>query len=212
MKILFFGDSITSAENNGFNGFVEKLNLSDYENYGVSGSTIGDYSIYPVFDSHLIKLLQIHKHEIIIADMIFLEYGCNDISAVISGYTTMRRIILDLIKSKDYIMQLNPNIKIFFIGLGNAAQTLAINQCNYLNSEYLRDLRICIDYNQWLGLYKEFERAVKAVIPNYLSLLSAQDLTNNLLDSDMIHPNDAGYQVISDDILQQLNNHSIFVL
>ena len=46
MKNLFFGDSLTSGENNDGKSFVEYIPHS--EKVGVSGTTIGEYSIYPV--------------------------------------------------------------------------------------------------------------------------------------------------------------------
>lgn len=209
MKILFFGDSITSAENNSFNGFVERLNLSNCTNYGVSGTTVGDYSLYPVYDNDLISLLQQHKAEIIESDMLFLEYGSNDVSSIVVGYTTLIEVTVSLIKALDYINQLNPHIKICFIGLGINSIKFAQGQCEYLNNHYLKNSGLKkISIKSWIRTYKAFENTVKSLIPTCISLAELI-LDDNLLDTDHMHPNDAGYELISKDILSQLDSLSI---
>lgn len=138
-EYLFFGDSITSAENNNYNGFVEKLGLDNYKNYGVSGTCFGSYSLYPVMDNNFIDMIDKHKEEIKQAKYLFIEYGCNDISSIVAKYTTINHVKIDIIKSLDYIKQLNSDIKIFFILLGDKnINTFARGQCIYLSHDYLK--------------------------------------------------------------------------
>lgn len=211
MKILFFGDSITSAENNSFNGFVEKLNLSNYYNYGVSGTTIGSYSLYPVGNNDLINLLYKHEAEIIECDLLFLEYSSNDVSSVVVGYATLADVTISLVKALDYITQLNPNITICFIGLGVNNSKIAQGQCEYLNNIYLKNSRLKkISTKAWIKTYYKFERIVKSLIPVYISL-TENVLEDTLLDADFMHPNDAGYNLISKDIRKQLNKLDILL-
>lgn len=199
--VLFFGDSLASAENNNFNGFVEKLDLKEYKNYGVSGTTISDYSLYPVGSTDLISLLFLHKDEVRTAEKIFLCYGCNDITSVTTGYITLNHAIISFVKAADLIRQLNMNVKIYFISLGVNIDLIAAGQCRYINSIYLKDTEIRIHRCNWIENYKKFElnisKYVDKVIPIDIRL-------EEYLDKDEIHPNDTGYKLIADIIKNHL--------
>lgn len=201
--ILFFGDSLTSAENNQFNGFVEKLKIKKYKNFGVSGTCIGDYSLYPVGDNTLIQLLYKKTKYIKKADKIVLEYGANDITSVLCGYTTLNKVKIDLVKCVDYIRQINPKADIIFLTLGDNKQQMAEGQCRYINYDYLKYCRLysLCDYLQWITTYDKFELFVKEFIQNS-SLYQAHTIPLIKLDSseisaDGIHPNDAGYEKLA---------------
>lgn len=192
--ILFFGDSLTSGENNGFIGYVEKLKLLNYKNFGVSGTCIGDYSLYPVGDNNLIQLLYKHKSDIEVADKIFLEYGANDISALTAGYIDIKRVEIDLIKCLDFIKQTNNKAVIYFILLGVNDVKMSESQTTYLMNDYLKNVDININKQTWLNTYRKFVEFVLKVISNiiYMPYLLETDI-----DIDGIHPNDIGYEKIA---------------
>lgn len=196
---LFFGDSITSAENNNFNGYVEKLKLQNFKNYGVSGTCIGDYSLYPVEDTNLIQLLYKKRDEIKNADRIFLEYGSNDISSIICEYTTLKVVMIEFVKCIDYIRQNNLNCEIYYISLGDNLSFFARGQIEYLKNEYfnnISDLLFTKDslIDKWIETYNEF---ISYISKMNLKMIKLPILNDNEFDIDGIHPNDIGYNKIS---------------
>ncbi len=196
---LFFGDSITSAENNNFDGYVEKIKLQNFKNYGVSGTCIGDYSLYPVEDTNLIQLLYKKRDEIKNADRIFLEYGSNDISSIICEYTTLKVVMIEFVKCIDYIRQNNPNCEIYFISLGDNLSFFAMGQIEYLKNEYfnnISDLLFTKDslIDKWIETYNEF---ISYISKMNLKIIKLPILNDNEFDIDGIHPNDIGYSKIS---------------
>ncbi len=199
---LFFGDSLTSGENNNFKGYVEKLNIEeDVKNYGVSGTCIGDYSLYPVGENNLLQLLYKKKAEIKKADKIFLEYGSNDISSVAAKYTSFSRVEIDLIKSLDLIKQINSNAEIYLITIGSNFTKMASGQSLYLNENYLKDTEIRITETEWIDLYQRF---VNFLVKLDIKILTLPHLLEEEIDADGIHPNDAGYEKIAQEIRKQV--------
>lgn len=196
---LFFGDSITSAENNNFDGYVEKLKLQNYKNYGISGTCIGDYSLYSVEDTNLIQLLYKKRDEIKNANRIFLEYGSNDISSIICEYTTLKVVMIEFVKCIDYIRQNNPNCEIYFISLGDNLSSFAKGQIEYLKNEYFKyisDLLFIKDdlIDKWIETYDEF---ISYLSKMNLKMIEMPTFNGNEYDVDGIHPNDIGYSKIS---------------
>ena len=164
MKILFLGDSLTSAENNNYKGFVEKLRLQFFENKGVSGSTIGDYSLYPVGNTDLLSLTFKYKDFIAESDYLFIEYGINDIASATVGYTTNNHIYITLNKCIDNIYQINKDIKIVYLLPTldlKVLSEIAKSQYDYLK-EYL-DEEIVGDKGHFIELctnnYSSFAKA-----------------------------------------------------
>lgn len=208
--ILFFGDSFTSAENNNFNGFVEKLNLKDYKNYGISGTCIGNYSLYPVENNNLIDLISNKKEDIKKADTIFLEYGCNDISSIILGYTSLNNVLIDLIKCLDFIYQLNPLCKIYFLSMGDNLDIFSYGQLNYLKNDYFKSISNILiqdfdkSISKWISLYNEFISCVKNT---NINIIEFPRFNKDELDLDYIHPNDNGYNKITAIIKNTLRNN-----
>lgn len=200
--VLFFGDSIISAENNNFNGIVEKLNNKECINLGVSGTCIGNYSLYPVGNNNFIDLLYKEEKRIKDADTIFIEYGSNDISSVILNYTTINNVLIELNKILDFIKQVNPKVKIYFITLGKNKYTFCSGQIDYLRNDYLKDINELVFsnlsnrdlYSKWLENYDLFEEYVKRMIKNVIELPFLDSFN---LDKDNMHPNDLGYEKIS---------------
>ena len=208
--ILFFGDSFTSAENNNFNSFVEKLKLKDYKNYGISGTCIGNYSLYPVENNNLIDLISIKKEEIKKADIIFLEYGCNDISSIVVGYTCLNIVLIDLIKCLDFIHQLNPLCKIYFLSMGDNLYIFSYGQLNYLKNDYLKSISNLLiqdldqSISKWISLYNEFITYVKKT---NINIIEFPRFNKDELDLDYVHPNDKGYNKITTTINNALRGN-----
>ena len=200
--ILFFGDSITSGENNNFNGFVEKLNNKECVNLGVSGTCLGDYSLYPVGKNNLIDLVIKEKDKIKDADIIFVEYGSNDISSVLLNYTNINNCLIELIKAVDSISQINDNARLYFVSLGENKKRFAKGQVDYLKNDYFKNLDKALFndikeedlYDKWLGDYNFFDFFVKKCIKNVIDLPLLDD---SEIDKDNMHPNDKGYTKIS---------------
>lgn len=117
--VIFFGDSLTSGENNNFISYVQKLSASHYINCAVSGTTIGDYSLYPVRHNNLLELLYKNEEQVKKADKIFLSYGANDIASLAVGYCSIQDIKISLNKCIDFIHQVNPNCSIKYIFLSS---------------------------------------------------------------------------------------------
>lgn len=198
---LIFGDSLTSGENNNFVGYVEYLNKMPelknalLKNFGVSGTCIGDYSIYPTGSNNLIQLLYKNSDQIKLADSIFLEYGTNDITSLTADYINKSSIEIDLIKCLDYIKQINPDIVIYFILLGDNKVKMAKAQADYINNDYLKSSNVRINGIRWLGNYVNFEKFVKNLDVKIIELPS---LSSEMIDTDNMHPNDTGYLKIAE--------------
>ena len=125
MKVLIFGDSISAGSNS-------KVKYSDYfdcevKNLAVSGTTIGEYSIYPVDGYSLLSLYDKDDY-IKDADVILLEYGINDASAVMCDFTDTNKVMLNFVKVLDGIRQLNSkaDIKMLAISLNNSGMLMLL--------------------------------------------------------------------------------------
>ncbi len=200
--IVFLGDSLTSGENNNNKSFVEYLNVGAL-NFGISGTCIGDYSLYPVGKSNLIDILQQNAEPIQRARCIFLEYGCNDVSSIVVKNTTLQKVKIELIKCLDYIHQLNPTVEIYFITLGKCnIKTFAQAQTNYLKNDYLHFSNI--SYHKWIRTYKKFNKFINQICSNVVCLTDTE-LCEDELDTDKLHPNAVGYKRISCNLMLHIN-------
>lgn len=200
--IVFLGDSLTSGENNNNKSFVEYLNV-DAINFGISGTCIGDYSLYPVGKSNLIDILQQNAEPIQRSKCIFLEYGCNDVSSIVVKNTTLQKVKIELIKCLDYIHQLNPTVEIYFITLGKCnIKTFAQAQTNYLKNDYLHFSNI--SYHKWIRTYKKFNKFINQICSNVVCLTDTE-LCEDELDTDKLHPNAVGYKRISCNLMLHIN-------
>ena len=211
--ILFFGDSFTSAENNKGNGFVEKLHDCANVNYGVSGSTIGDYSLYPVVDGDLFSMLKRYDAKIKLADKIVLEYGINDASSAIVRNLQIQPVI-DFVKCVDYIKQLNPNITIYFLSVKKMEEKIALDQFYYLMTNYYKNIRqiyfrgvLNEDFCQtWVNCYEGILNNITGLVDKVIEL---PELEKDDWDTDMLHPNDKGYQKIANYLVGELHEDYI---
>ena len=207
--ILFYGDSITSGENNDFVSYVQKLGLRDYyENYAISGTTIGDYSLYPVKHNNLLELLYKDEEQIKCADKIFLSYGANDISSVALGYVKIEDVMINLNKCLDFIQQVNPDCEISYIFLSDNKKI--ISDLGKLQASYLSNY-LGFDFNEkkfvkvwtkcWLKFYLYVDFHFR--ISEFYSMINELDFFQNYIDSDHLHPNDKGYEKIAENLIQQ---------
>jgi lysophospholipase L1-like esterase len=192
--IIFFGDSLTSGENNNFESFVEKLKFIDYKNNGISGTCIGNYSIYPVSNNNLIDKLYSDK-DLCKADKIILEYSSNDVSSVLCDYTSISKVKINLIKCIDFIKQNNKNCNIYFILLGENKYSLAEGQCKYLSNDYLKSFEKIYSREKWLEIYDELYYFIKSL--ETLKVIEIPLLQRDEIDLDGMHPNDKGYEKIA---------------
>lgn len=201
MKISCFGDSFTSGENNNFKSYVDYLPIK-VKKIGESGTCMGDYSIYPVFDRCLLDALKKNLRQVKKSDVIFLEYGINDTASIISGNTTFNQVVLSLFKAIDYIYQINPHCRIIFLKLTSDEKMLAqygFNYERYLKKDYLKESSIFI--SDWKDMYEKiFDIIDKKVY--VIDMIDDSDFQH--IDDDNIHPNDKGYQIIANNIWGKL--------
>ena len=214
-KILFFGDSLTSGENNNFDSYADKLNLKYSWNFAISGTTIGDYSLYPVGETHLLKLLEMKDKSVRAADIIFLAYGANDITSAAMKYVSISNVLMDLNKSIDLIKQKNPECKIYYILPSqnkNVILSMAEANENYLK-EYLSGIKIDKNFiKRWVDGYKDFHKYIKhKFIDDIFYMISDERFMEERICSDGLHPDDYGYEIIKNNIEGQLLSKSIII-
>lgn len=214
--MLFFGDSLTSGENNHSKSYVSYLNVADRcLNFGVSGTTIGDYSLYPVESNDLLNLLYKNRLFLRTADVVFLEYGINDITSVAVGYARLIDVIVALNKCVDFIKQMNSSCRVVFILPAwdlDVIPLLAQSQFRYIKT-YLDSLF----YNKnefeevWIESYKTFAKFAfrKFGEKNLMTLILNKDFMYYYISEDGIHPTDFGYQIIADCIKRQMEEKEI---
>lgn len=197
---LFFGDSITAGEGCPAS-FVPYLGgpLQNY-NLGVSGATIGEYSIYPVDGNSLLSLIPQNKMSIERANNIFIEYGINDISAVLCGNATIRQVIIAWVKAFNLIKNINPNVNIYFLSYGThlVIKDLAECVCTYLNDTYFRDVLHIIFADDFVHYYTLFEESIMRYC-KVIHLFDYREYNDiNLVQADGIHPTHEGHKYIAD--------------
>lgn len=205
LKILFLGDSITSGENNNFVSFVDKLRWNNnwlVDKVGVSGACMGNYSIYPVEHKSLLNsLYDISLDKLSSYNVIFIEYGVNDITSQLLNYVNEEVIKLEFRKCIDYIRQ-NSQAKIIFIALSNVlAQAEATGQFDYLYRDYLKgcyhDFIRC-SRGSFINLWTD---SYRALVDNWIKKFVDDTYYIRKMhfpfDKDKMHPSDEGYQQIA---------------
>lgn len=205
MENLFIGDSITSGENNNGISYADYIPFS--EKIGFSGTTIGEYSLYPVDGQSLLSVIPQNIDKIKDAENIFLEYGINDTSALIVGNVKATQILVSFVKALDYIKQINPNAKLYFLVGTNALMSLALNNYKYLKNDYMKFYWTDEVGNarDWAQLYQQF---VDVVVSQYditiVEMFKNDKEYRDNLDKDNLHPNDKGYQIIAENIQEEI--------
>lgn len=203
MNIIFFGDSLTAGENCK-QRYTDFLNYN-VQNYAVSGTTIGEYSIYPVDGDSLLSQIAKHTEEIRDADMIYIEYGANDVSAIMCGFATVKTVVVSLVKAIDWIKQLNPHVTLTFLILGSSSviNVHSEKMCRYLENDYFSAFKFKFPETVYSNLYEEIIENVYKICNNVKRMYDDDMLKNfnDYLSSDGIHPNIEGHKRIAKNIM-----------
>lgn len=202
-NIIFFGDSITEGANSeqDFVGYLN--NYTTAYNVGISGTTIGEYSIYPVDGQSLSALYP--KIDLSRYDEIFLEYGTNDVSAIMCGFTTLQKVIVSFVKAIDGIHQKNPSAKIRFLAISldhNIILEHSKLQCAYLKEDYFKGYDFNFPVNLCASLYEQLIEDVQKrveVIP-MIEDIRFFSPEAECIGNDNLHPNEKGHIIIADTI------------
>ena len=207
MKNLFFGDSITSGENNNNISYVDYLKNS--LKIGVSGTTMGEYSIYPVDGYSLLSQIPRYTKEIKEAKNIFIEYGINDMMSIITGYVRPGNLTITFVKVMDYIRQLNPNAKIYFLSASKAIYPIAKAQKRYIEGKYLvnyygdfmNPFEYCKSYNDFVDDVIRRDSDVKVI-----EMFTCEaDFEEHIDENDDLHPDNEGYKIIANNIRKEVD-------
>lgn len=212
MNIIFYGDSLTSGENNQFVSYVhyfeealtDKVDNLNVFNQGISGSTIGDYSIYPVINGDLLhQLANTSLKSLSEADYIFLEYGINDSTAIVSRYVSIEHVLIDIIKCEDFIHQINAKCKIYFVAFsGSIVDDFANSQHLYLKNNYLKHIdELKPSSYEIKRLYNTIVKVASDIFDRTLFI----DLDIDM-DKDGLHPNNEGYMKIGEELAKLFQN------
>ena len=203
-KLVVFGDSLGQGVNNDNYSFADILSESGaFERVTkccVGSATIGPYQVDSAAAGYsLIEQIETYSSDVSAADIIMLEYGANDVFAVLEGNVTMgtsddtsatTTVCGYTKKALERIRALNADARIIWL-------TYAWN-----NFEYLRDNR---DTN-FADVELIFEITAMRLARPYLASvipitegLSASDIT-----SDKMHPNTEGHKYIANKILHNM--------
>lgn len=204
MYTLFLGDSFTSGENNDNISFADYVKGNSH-NLGISGTTIGEYSIYPVDGNSLLSIISKNTELISNADKIFIEYGINDVSAIMCGFTTEQHVIISFVKALDWIKQLNPNADIYFLALSedrDIIENFAKLQCTYLKTDYFKFYDFIFPKSIWSTTYVSLIRALAKVV-KVVPMITEFSFEEHI-DKDNLHPNDKGYRLIAETVSEYI--------
>lgn len=202
MSFLFFGDSLTEGDNCDTR-FTEFLpDEWDIWNFGVSGTTIGEYSIYPVDGNSLLSQIGKNQDMIRYASHIFIEYGSNDISAIMCGFTTIQTVIVSFVKAIDWIKQLNPYVKIYFLTFGekDVVCDRADRMCNYLKNDYFKSFNFDFPSSIYVKLYNELVDNISKLCGT-ISIFDSS-MIGKYISDDNIHPDALGHKRIAQHIVE----------
>lgn len=205
MVSVFFGNSFTSGENNGDVSFVDYMPGSSY-NLGVSGTTMGEYSIYPVDGNSLLSVIDRNPDTIKRADYIFIQYGANDVSAMMAGFVRERVVIVSFVKALDAIKQLNPEARIIFLTTSTdpyIINRLAARQCDYLKNDYFKGYPVDIPTSLWVNCYKTLMDVIAKKL-EVVSMIDDFEFFDLYISNDNIHPNNGGHKKIAETICRKL--------
>lgn len=187
--MIIYGDSYTSGENNGNISFADYLDL---KKCGVSGSCLGEYSIYPVQGG---SFLSSYKKS---GKAVLLEYGINDAASLAVGYVSMDTIKVSIAKTVDLLKDND----VYFLALTKNEDDLKAfceRYVDYLNLDYLG------------GLYTVSDTAFQDGYKSFVALTQKKFKTLYMLpdgfqdfDKDGIHPTNKGYKIIAEYLKSQL--------
>lgn len=209
MSVIFFGDSLTAGSNSP-GSYVDVLTRLGYDckNRGISGTTVGEYSIYPV-DGYSLSQLYPKDELLSSVDSIVLEYGINDVSSIMCGFTTFDVAIISFVKALDGINQINGHAKKIFLSISNDDEVIdemARRQCDYLSNNYFDGYDFSFPFTRWADIYKrmikEIGKRIK-VVP-MIDKVSFFDYNSGCVSDDNIHPNYKGHTEIAFNIIKYI--------
>lgn len=209
MNLLFFGDSLIAGENSQYS-FTDCITKHRVQNRSVSGTTIGEYSIYPVDGYSLLRQIGKYEEDIKRADFIFLGYGNNDVSAIMCGFATVQTVSVSLIKAVDWISQINKDAHIIFLAPGSKEiiHNRSKAMCEYLELDYFCNFTFKFPVSVYESNYQALLDNVKYTC-DILHLFD-DDMLENIQDyisNDGIHPNEKGQSRIADNLMQKLSHY-----
>lgn len=208
MFYLFTGDSLTEGCNNGGKGYahyVKEMTSAVCAIDGVSGTTIGSYSPYPVNRYCLASRLDMIASDIRCADAIVLEFGLNDVTAIECGLATFTEVVIAFVSAVDAIRQLNPKAKVYYITIGGKDVIKAASrfQGAYIREEYLAGYPISFKDKRYATMYACLMNAFSLRAEPLVMFKDVHEYVDHL-DSDRLHPDAVGYEIAARNIAEQL--------
>lgn len=207
MNVVFIGDSFTSGENNNYKSFAHYYKYLNIENtvsiLGVSGSCFGDYSIYPVQEC-CFSLLKQYSF-IRSADLIVIDFGINDTTAVTVGYVDLLKVYISIIRCMDLLKQLNPDVKLLFIfPFSESFKAYIDTYLMYVYSDYFNN-SITPIYEDKIQTFQNIYFRIVTFVKSMYEVVFMDQLINpfdfmGYLDNDMIHLNDDGYKLLGNNL------------
>ena len=208
MEFIFFGDSLTAGENcERCDSFCYNITTCKMmiKNLAVSGTTIGEYSIYPVDGYSLLGRISVCQNEIRKADKIFIEYGSNDVSAVMCGFATVQTVVVSFVKALDWIRQINPRAEIYFLTFGDddVIKNRGERMCYYLKNDYFKEFNFDFPVSKYCDIYKQIVDNISKVCDT-ITMFDSEMVDDKYISDDGIHPNVEGHKRIANNIIKQL--------
>lgn len=210
MKVVFFGDSFTEGDIDSGYSFADFVDMPSKESTttyvsGIGGTTIGEYSIYPVDGYSLLERLK-SDNSWRDADYIFLEFGINDVSAILAGFVSEKVVLVSFVKALDFIKQINPKAEIIFLSLSymdSIIRETALLQCHYLKEDYFKGFDFDIPQTLWYNNYKTLVNKISTIC-RVIPMIDYDCFYDEYLSYDNLHPNVGGYKVIGKTISKYL--------
>lgn len=187
--MIVYGDSYTSGEDNNGVSFADYLKVAKC---GVSGSCLGEYSIYPVYNGSFVSLYQNCQKTVL------LEYGVNDAASLVAKYVDMHKIKIAVAQAADLLQ----NNDVYFLALTRSQRDLKSfcdRYADYLNNEYLRDL--CVVQSE--DYQNSYENFVAVMQKKFKTLYMLPDGFQDF-SADGIHPTNKGHKTIATYLQKQL--------
>lgn len=203
MNSIFFGDSITEGCNSDCN-FTQYLGIpTNNRNLAVSGTTIGEYSIYPVDGSSLSSIYP-KVDDLYMYTRVFLEYGINDVSAIMCGFTDIEKVIISFVKAIDGIKQ-KTKADIKFLSLSTNDDIIykyAELQCDYLSYDYFKGYDFTFPASVWADTYRKLIDAFSKRVDIIPMINDIKFFHENAecIGNDNLHPNEKGHYIIAETI------------
>lgn len=206
-KLVVFGDSVGEGANNDNYSYVDMLResglFSSVVNACVGGAGIGSYDGTGGYD--LMSQIERYSSDVADADIILLEYGGNDVSAVMDGNVQMGTVYDDktattvcscVQKALERIYELNPSAKIHWVNV----MPTDWDYVNMIGGDDFAD-------NTMLFMATALRKC--AVAGMYI--IQAPFMAYQYISSDNVHPNTDGHKYITALILNGLfGNNYVF--